>query len=108
MPVHLIYREESVRAELIGEIDDYTARQMREAIDPAISRLHPKKLILDFSAVPFMDSSGIGLIIGRYKLMLLWEGEVTLSGMSRRIEMIVKLSGAEKIVRKERREQHAG
>ncbi len=108
MPVHLIYREESVRAELIGEIDDYTARQMREAIDPAISRLHPKKLILDFSAVPFMDSSGIGLIIGRYKLMRLWEGEVTLSGMSRRIEMIVKLSGAEKIVRKERREQHAG
>ncbi len=108
MPVHLIYREESVRAELIGEIDDFTARQMREAIDPALSRLHPKKLILDFSAVPFMDSSGIGLIIGRYKLMRLWEGEVTLSGMSRRIEMIVKLSGAEKIARKERREQHAG
>ena len=108
MPVHLIYREESITAQLIGEIDDHTAREMREAIDPALARLHPRKLVLDFSAVPFMDSSGIGLIIGRYKQMRLWQGEVTLSGMSRRIEMIVKLSGAEKIASKERREQHAG
>ena len=108
MPVHLIYQPDCVRARLLGEIDDHTAREMRETIDPAILRLRPKKLILDFTDVPFMDSSGIGLIIGRYKQMRLWQGEVTLCGMSRRIEMIVKLSGAQTVVSKERSEQHAG
>ena len=108
MPVHIVYKEDTVRANLIGEIDDHCAVSMRESIDEALIKLRPKKLILDFSQVPFMDSSGIGLIIGRYRLMRMWDGEILLSGMSKRIEMIVRLSGAEKIVTMERREQNAG
>lgn len=108
MPVHLVYKDDVVRAKLIGEIDDHCAANLRESIDESILRLKPKKLILDFSEVPFMDSSGIGLIIGRYRLMRMWQGEVQLSGMSKRIEMIVRLSGAERIVTVERREQNAG
>lgn len=108
MPVHLVYKDEIVKANLIGEIDDHCAASLRENIDESILRLRPKKLFLDFSKVPFMDSSGIGLIIGRYRLMRMWKGEVILSGMSKRIEMIVKLSGADKIVTMERRDQSAG
>ena len=98
MPVHLIYREESVRAELIGEIDDYTARQMREAIDPAISRLHPKKLILDFSAVPFMDSSGIAVIIRARKRM--WEtgGKIWLIRPGAQPLRVLETSGLERFI----------
>lgn len=108
MPVHLVYKEDSLKAELLGDIDDHTAKEMRESIDTAAKRLRPNELELDFSGISFMDSSGIGLIIGRYKLMKMWNGSVILSGMSKRIEMIVRLSGAEKLVQMERREKNAG
>lgn len=108
MPVHLVYKDDVVRAKLIGEIDDHSACDIRENVDELLMRVRPKKLILDFLEVPFMDSSGIGLIIGRYRLMRMWDGEIHLENMSRRIEFIVKLSGAEKIVTMERREENAG
>jgi len=91
-----------------GDIDQHNASSIREQIDLRISHENVKKVIFDFSKLDFMDSSGIGLIIGRYRLMRMWDGEILLSGMSKRIEMIVRLSGAEKIVTMERREQNAG
>ena len=71
MPVEIYYDAESraLLAELSGDLDHCTARPMRTAIDTEIMKRLPLKLILDFENVPFMDSSGIGLLIGRYKLM---------------------------------------
>lgn len=58
-----------VIAYLIGEIDHHTAADVREKIDEAIKTKKPDHLILDFRNVTFMDSSGIGLVMGRYRLM---------------------------------------
>ena len=63
---------------------------------------------LDFSEVPFMDSSGIGLIMGRYKLLCLWSGRLLLANMmAPRVEMMVKLSGADRLAVLERGESNA-
>ena len=52
-----------------GDIDHHTAKEIRETIDYHVKKYNPKLLELDFSNVQFMDSSGIGLIMGRYKLI---------------------------------------
>ena len=58
----------AMTASMRGELDHHTAGEMREQIDSTAKKVRPQKLILDFKEVPFMDSSGIGLILGRYRL----------------------------------------
>ena len=57
---------QTVTAYLDGEIDHHSAREMRETIDRELESGNVKLLILDFRDVTFMDSSGIGLVMGRY------------------------------------------
>lgn len=78
---------------LSGEIDHHTAGKMREAIDGEIERHRPSKTKLDFSGVSFMDSSGIGLIMGRYRLMRLIGGELKVINIPGSLQRMVKLSG---------------
>ena len=61
--------EDTITAYLTGDIDHHSARNIREDIDAFIQMKKPYLLRLDFSGVSFMDSSGIGLIMGRYRLM---------------------------------------
>jgi len=80
-----------------GELDHHAARSLREQIDTAVERAKPEKLRLDFRDVGFMDSSGIGLIMGRYRLMQLMGGSLVICGMSERIETMMRLAGLEKL-----------
>ena len=57
----------AMTASMRGELDHHTAGEMREQIDSTAKKVRPQKLILDFKEVPFMDSSGIGLILGRQR-----------------------------------------
>ena len=74
MNMQLSYKEGVLTAFLAGEIDHHSAREMREQIDEAAQKHKPYCLRLDFSQVPFMDSSGIGLILGRVRLCGFWTG----------------------------------
>lgn len=82
---------------LSGELDHHAARELREQIDSAIERSAAKRLRLDFSGVTFMDSSGIGLIMGRYRLMQSRGGSLTVVGASERLRRVMKLAGLEKL-----------
>jgi stage II sporulation protein AA (anti-sigma F factor antagonist) len=93
MGVRLILKEGVLTAILSGEIDHHSAREIRGEIDETASRIKPKKLVLDFSSVQFMDSSGIGLIMGRCKLMQLFGGTVEIVHLPPKIEKIVSLAG---------------
>ncbi len=93
MGVRLILKENILTAVLSGEIDHHSAREIRSSIDETASKVKPKKLILDFAAVQFMDSSGVGLIMGRCRLMRLWNGVVEIANLPPKIERIVSLSG---------------
>ena len=93
MPVVINNRDGSMVAELEGDIDHHTAKPMREIIDENISRTEPKITKLDFSKVKFMDSSGIGLIMGRYKLVKTYGGRLEVINVPKRLERMVKLAG---------------
>ena len=80
-------------ARLFGEIDHHKARTMREMIDSAAERNKPSVLYLDFGGVTFMDSSGIGLIMGRYRTMRLLGGEIRVLNIPQNMERMVELSG---------------
>lgn len=95
----LILKKEGERltASLNCEIDHHTAKLLREEIDVAMRSGEVKVLILDFSGVGFMDSSGIGLILGRANTAEEIGASVRLCGLSPSLIRIVRMSGIEKI-----------
>ena len=104
MSVNLDIGESHIVAYISGEIDHHSAKKIRETIDSAAERTSPKKLVLDFRGVTFMDSSGIGLVMGRYKLMSSLGGELEVANVSAHIKKVMKISGLEKFakIREER------
>lgn len=86
-----------LRVLLPGEIDHHAARFLREKIDKKMFEAHPEVLLLDFSEVKFMDSSGIGLILGRAQIALETGAAVQVTGLSPRLERLILLSGVEKM-----------
>ena len=93
-------QEESVLCvKLRGEIDHHSAVSVRGDIDARIYETRPKKTVLDLSEIDFMDSSGLGLIMGRYALMQRIGGELTLKAPNERIMKIFELAGLGRIIR---------
>ena len=82
----------TLTALLSGEIDHHWAAILREKIDAAAA---PAILILDFSAVTFMDSSGIGLILGRHKLVSAMGGVVVVQKAPKDIKRMLSIAGIE-------------
>ncbi len=82
---------------ITGELDDHAAIKIRERIDDILLRKEIKNIIFDFSMLTMMDSAGIGLIIGRYKLIKARGGEVVLVIGNSPAKKILKMSGLLKI-----------
>lgn len=82
---------------LQGEIDHHSAKLMREEIDSAVDFNMPALLVLDFTEVSFMDSSGIGLVMGRFKNLQKNGAELNLSNLSNNIYKIMKLAGIDRL-----------
>ncbi|MDD3192610.1 MAG: STAS domain-containing protein [Oscillospiraceae bacterium] len=97
MPLKLYTKEKQVIACLAGEIDHHGAGRLREEIDETLERVRPDRLILDFRDVTFMDSSGIGLVMGRYRLIREWEGAVEIHNPSPSIKKVMRLAGLDRI-----------
>ena len=76
MNIQINASDELVTVYLTGEIDHHSAGEIREEIDRSLESNRPKQLVMDFKNVGFMDSSGIGLVMGRYKLMQTMDGDV--------------------------------
>ena len=86
---------------LSGELDHHAARDLRAQIDAAVERCKVKRLVLDFSEVGFMDSSGIGVIIGRTKKLKYFnDSSVSVCNMSDRVDKLLKCAGIYTIVHK--------
>ncbi|MCI5538941.1 MAG: anti-sigma factor antagonist [Oscillospiraceae bacterium] len=98
MSVSFKYRDGYLTSVLCGDIDHHHALSIRESIDSQMSKYMPSKLILDFHDVTFMDSSGVGLVMGRYKNASVFGCGVKLVNMSQKVRRIMKMSGLEKIV----------
>ncbi|MCL1934908.1 MAG: anti-sigma factor antagonist [Defluviitaleaceae bacterium] len=82
---------------LVGEIDHHSAAKIKEKVERDYMTTNAKDIILDFSSVTFMDSSGIGMIMGRYK-NLIPKGQLKIFGANEHINNIFSISGIEKII----------
>ena len=83
---------------LSEDIDDNQTDKLRRKIDNEITRFLPRKIIFDFSNVSFMDSAGIGMLLGRYKLIKMLGGEVAITNANKQVKKIFELSGILKII----------
>ena len=93
MPFTFAHREGVLIAGISGDLDHHSAAPIREAIYRMAESAMPKVLVLDFGGVGFMDSSGIGLIMGRYKLMDSMGGSVRVEHASPQLKKVIKLAG---------------
>ena len=84
-------------ARITGEIDHHAARRLREAIDMEVFRALPSVLTIDLSGVGFMDSAGLGLILGRLNLMTGRHGVLRLLGLRPPVARILSLAGVERL-----------
>ena len=89
------YKNNILTAYIDGEIDHDSAAKIRNQIDGAAQSLKPKLLCLDFSGVSFMDSSGIGLVMGRYRRMQLLGGTLRVTNIPESMYRIFAMSGLE-------------
>ncbi len=97
MSVRLEHKANQMIAYLSGEIDHHHAKEMREEIDFTAETVLPQILVLDFGGVTFMDSSGIGLIMGRYRLMQSANGRLIVRNASPHIRRVMQLAGMDKL-----------
>ena len=90
--------DDTIRIKLPEELDHNNSIDIRKIADTAIYSGKVKNVKFDFSNTIFMDSSGIGMIMGRYRLVSPLGGRITVTGAKGNIERIIKLSGLHKIV----------
>ena len=90
--------ENTLWAHIFGEIDHHSARLIRETIDAVLTSHSPDALILELSGITFMDSSGLGLVMGRYTKAC--EAGITFSvcGASPRITKMFDMAGLDRII----------
>lgn len=82
-----------ITAAITGDIDHHAARELRTELDDVISRSRPELIVIDMENVGFMDSSGIGLILGRLKSVRAVGGELLIKNARREIAEVIKISG---------------
>ncbi len=90
----------TITAYITGDVDEHTAQSLREFLDRIIENEIFSTLIIDFSAVDFMDSTGLGMLIGRYKKLKKKGIPLLVSGVSPQIDKVFKISGIYQIVKK--------
>lgn len=84
--------------EITEEIDHHTSEKIRTRADFEIQKYIPKKLIMDFSNVNFMDSAGIGMILGRYKMVTMFGGTMNITNVSTSVKKVLEMAGITKII----------
>ena len=94
-----VEEKSKLTAYISGEIDHHSAKEIRKEIDINVQKLNPTDLYLDFSKVDFMDSSGIGLVMGRYKLQSERGGKVFIQNPPPLIKKVMLVAGINKLAK---------
>lgn len=82
------------------ELDHHNAIRIREKADKLIDRNNIKHIIFDFSGAGFMDSAGIGVIMGRYRKVIFIGGKTAVANVNSSVDRIFRISGLYKIIEK--------
>lgn len=95
-------KDGALEIKLSGEIDHHSAVAVRSDIDELIFLTRPQKTVLDLSGISFMDSSGLGLIMGRYSLMKELGGKLSLKAPTVAVMKILSLAGMDRVIKIEK------
>lgn len=98
MEVEYLNNEKVLMFKITDEIDHHAVEKLRRKADMEIEKHIPRKVIFDFSNVTFMDSAGIGLILGRYKNVCSLGGKLELINVTETVNKILVMSGMNKII----------
>ncbi len=98
MNVKYFMEDKTLTFEITEELDHHSCEKIRKRADYEIQRFIPKKVILDFSRVRFMDSAGIGLILGRYNQTTSFGGKLEIVNVNSRTRRVLEMSGILKII----------
>lgn len=98
MKVRYNEKDKLLFLEITEEIDHHSSEKIRTRADFEIQKYIPKILIMDFANVNFMDSAGIGMVIGRYKTANMFGGKMFMSNVSPNVKKVFEMSGVTKII----------
>ena len=98
MEVKYYSQEKLLIFKITEEIDECKVKNIRRRADYEIERFMPKRVVFDFDSVTFMDSAGIGLIIGRYKFANMLGGKLEVANLTQSVRKIFEMSGILKLI----------
>lgn len=98
MEVKYYEQERLLLLKITEEIDECKVKQIRRRADYEIERYMPKRVIFDFDRVTFMDSAGIGMVIGRYKQAAMLGGKLQLTNLTEVVRKIFAMSGVLRLI----------
>jgi stage II sporulation protein AA (anti-sigma F factor antagonist) len=107
LSVQLEVKQNVLLIRLAGELDHHTAEELRLRVTEILEKESVRHIILNLEQLTFMDSSGLGVILGRYKQVKKIGGEMVVCSVSPSIKRLFDMSGLFKIIRLETNEQFA-
>lgn len=105
--INLERKQTVLLVRLEGELDHHTAEELRNKVEYELEENGVQHIILNLKALSFMDSSGIGVILGRYKQVKERQGEIIVCSISPQVKRLFDMSGLFKVIRLEENETNA-
>lgn len=91
--------KDKLYVKVTGEMDHHAVKDTRREVDDLIIKNRPKTLMMDLSGIDFMDSSGLGFVLGRMRKITDIKGTLMILNPARRVEDMLKMAGVDKLVR---------
>lgn len=98
MQISFTTQDRNLIVSLDGEIDHHTSIEIRERVDREYQRKRAQNIIFNLSKIQFMDSSGIGVLMGRYRNVKTFGGSIALVGATDQVDKLLAISGIYKII----------
>ena len=93
------FSEDNLVVKLEGEIDHHSAASIRDELDRIIAENKPKTVVLELAGIDFMDSSGLGLVLGRYRRLCEMGARMIIKNPGVRTEKILAMAGVDKLIK---------
>lgn len=107
LAIHMEAKNRVLLIRLKGELDHHTAQQLRQQAEQSMEQYQIQHIVLNLAELQFMDSSGLGVILGRYKQVQKNEGEMIICAISPAVKRLFEMSGLYKILKVAHSEQNA-
>lgn len=105
--IDLEIKDNVLLVRLDGELDHHTAEDLRTKVSETLIKNNIEHILLNLGSLSFMDSSGLGVILGRYKQIKNLGGEMVVCSISPAVKRLFEMSGLFKIIRLEENEKFA-